>query len=111
MNPTIKDPMISISGITRSDNTLTLAPLTNIFAIDTEIENTTRPTASSPATTGKSVSTSGPSALYWWITIKVAAGAVAVAIAPKQIAIPILSPKNLHARINPISTRIQARIA
>ena len=47
---------------------------------------TTRPTASSRATTGNKTSVTGPFALYCFITIRVAAGAVAVAIEPKTIA-------------------------
>ena len=46
----------------------------------------TRPTASSRATTGSKMSVSFPFALYCFTTIRVAAGAVAVAIAPRVIA-------------------------
>ena len=46
----------------------------------------TRPTASSRATTGSSTSVTGPLALYWRTTIRVAAGAVAAAIAPRVTA-------------------------
>ena len=39
--------------------------------------------ASSSATTGSRISVTGPLALYWLTTISVAAGAVAVAMAPR----------------------------
>ena len=48
--------------------------------------NSTRPTASSMATTSISSFVRGPSALYCRITIRVAAGAVAEAMAPSVMA-------------------------
>ena len=46
----------------------------------------TSPTASSNATMGRSRLVTGPLALNWRTTIRVAAGAVAEAIAPRTIA-------------------------
>ena len=56
------------------------------MATPNETENNTRPTASSMATTINSNFVIGPSALYCFTTISVAAGAVAAAIAPRVIA-------------------------
>ena len=61
-------------------------PPTIACAMPKETENTTRPTASSSATIGRSSSVTGPFALYCLTTISVAAGAVADAIAPSVIA-------------------------
>ncbi len=57
----------------------------------TATANSTRPTASSSATTGSSISVTGPLALYWRTTISVAAGAVALATAPSVMAAGRLS--------------------
>ena len=51
------------------------------LAIPKEIAKMTNPTASSRATTGSNMSVTAPFALYCFTTIKVAAGAVAVAAA------------------------------
>ena len=51
-----------------------------------EIAKTTKPTASSSATTGSKMSVTGPFALYCLTTIRVAAGAVAVATDARTIA-------------------------
>ena len=61
-------------------------PCSSAFAMPKEVENSTRPTASSIATTISSRWVSGPSALYCLTTIRVAAGSVAAAIAPSVIA-------------------------
>ena len=61
-------------------------PVLSAFAMPNDTANTTRPTASSSATIGSSRSTSGPLALYCRTTISVAAGAVAVAMAPRVMA-------------------------
>ena len=81
--PKPKEMRISNSGTTMiptNDKSL-------LEASDLEIENKTekaiKATASSKATTGIRVSTTGPLALYCLITISVAAGAVAHAIAPR----------------------------
>ena len=81
--PKTSEAIISISG-----TTITLINEIDVaLASDLEIENKTekaiKATASSKATTGIRVSTSGPLALYCLITISVAAGAVAQATAPK----------------------------
>ena len=68
--------------------------------------NSTSPTASSMATTSISSFVKGPSALYWRTTIKVAAGAVAEAIAPNVMAqeIEIISGKHRCRIIRTTST-------
>ena len=80
--PKTSEAIISIIGTTKT-------PTIDRFvasAIDLEIEKRTekaiKAIASSNATTGIKVSTTGPWARYCLITIKVAAGAVAQAIAP-----------------------------
>jgi hypothetical protein len=83
-NPRINEPNISIEGNAIKEKASGVTPVAITFEIDTERENKIKPKASSKATTGKSKSTNGPLALYWWITINVAAGAVAVAIAPRH---------------------------
>ena len=84
-NPNPKERTTSNNGSSITDNTFT-APEPSDFAIPNEIANTTKPTASSSATTGNKISVTGPFALYCLTTIKVAAGAVAVATAPSTIA-------------------------
>ena len=83
--PSASDITISTTGSTRMD-TRSNAPLFMALATPNDTANTTRPTASSSATTGSRMSVSLPLALYWRTTIRVAAGAVAVAIAPSVIA-------------------------
>ena len=83
--PSASDSTISSSGLTRIAIRST-DPKQMALAIPNETANTTRPTASSSATIGSRRSTTGPFALYWRTTISVAAGAVAVAIAPSVIA-------------------------
>ena len=58
-------------------------PPLNAWAIPKLIANMMSPTASSRATIGNNRSVTGPLALYCFTTIKVAAGAVAEAMAPK----------------------------
>ena len=79
--PRAREQIISTIGFTRIE-IISTVPLTNVFAIPKQTANTTRPTASSNATIGRSRLVRGPFALYWRTTISVAAGAVAVAIAP-----------------------------
>ena len=59
------------------------SPVAMVLAIWNKTAKSTKAEASSKATVGRSVSTTGPWALYCFTTIKVAAGAVAAAIAPK----------------------------
>ena len=63
-----------------------MRPCSSAFATPKEAEKRTRPTASSMATTISSRWVSGPLALYCLTTIRVAAGAVAAAIAPSVMA-------------------------
>ena len=63
-----------------------MAPVSMAVAIPKERENSTRPTASSMATTINKSLVIGPCALYCFTTISVAAGAVAAAIAPRVMA-------------------------
>ena len=63
-----------------------MCPFSSALATPNEMANTISPTTSSRATTGSRIFVSGPSALYCFTTISVAAGAVAVATAPSVIA-------------------------
>ena len=83
--PNTRDSTISTRG---SSSTVTrlMVPLSRAEATPKEAENSTRPTASSMATTSSSSLVRGPSALYWRTTIRVAAGAVAAAMAPRVMA-------------------------
>ncbi len=83
--PRPQEAIISKSGST-STVTILNEPVSNADAIPNETLNRTRPTASSIATTINKSLVRGPSALYCLTTIKVAAGAVAAAIAPRVIA-------------------------
>ena len=83
--PRPSESTISSSGLTRIE-IISTAPECMASAIPKEMENTTRPTASSSATIGSRRSTSSPFALYCRTTISVAAGAVAAAMAPRTMA-------------------------
>ena len=63
-------------------DTISTEPLTNVFAIPKDTANTIKPTASSNATIGSNSLVKGPFALNCLTTMRVAAGAVAVAMAP-----------------------------
>ena len=82
--PSKSEHTISINGFTRME-IKSIVPLTSVFAIPKDTANTINPTASSNATIGKRSWVNGPFALYCLTTISVAAGAVAVAIAPRVI--------------------------
>jgi hypothetical protein len=82
--PSRREAAISARGVARMEMR-SAEPLISARAIPKETAKTTRPTASSSATTGSSSRVRGPFALYWRTTISVAAGAVAVAMAPKVI--------------------------
>ena len=84
-NPRAKESTTSRRGSRITDEAL-IEPAPSDLAIPKEIAKTTSPTASSNATTGSKISVKGPFALYCFTTIKVAAGAVAVATAPRTIA-------------------------
>ena len=83
--PRAIDNTTSIRG-SQMMETIFALPAEIAFAMPNETEKSTRPTASSRATTGKSVDVTGPFALYCLTTISVAAGAVADATAPRTIA-------------------------
>ena len=83
--PRPRDKTISIKGSKTIAKGFTPEELRE-RATPKDTAKTTRPTASSRATTGNKTSVTGPFALYCFTTIRVAAGAVAVAIAPKTIA-------------------------
>ena len=92
MKPTSNEPTISSSGTKTKLIKLIVSTQDSLyikinFEIAIDIEKIINPIASSKATTGSNISTKGPLALYWWITIRVAAGAVAVATAPRHNAI------------------------
>ena len=78
-------PIISTIGEKIILTTDTFAVELSIPATATAIPKSISAAASSRATTDKSVSVTGPFALYWRITIMVAAGAVAAAIELKTI--------------------------
>ena len=63
-----------------------MRPCSSAFAMPKEAEKSTKPTASSMATTISSRRVKGPLALYCLTTIRVAAGAVAEAMAPSVMA-------------------------
>ena len=83
--PSTSEQTISTSGSTMIE-IMSNELVFSAFATPNDTAKTTRPTASSSATIGSSRSTSGPFALYCRTTISVAAGAVAVAIAPRVMA-------------------------
>ena len=78
--PTTKEMVISSNGLTIMAYT-EIEPPAKAVAIWNKIAKRIKAAASSNATTGNKVSTNGPCARYCLITIKVAAGAVALAIA------------------------------
>ena len=82
--PSAREATISMRGSTTMPST-SVCPVTRESAMPKEMANTARPTASSKATTGSRISVSLPLALYWRTTINVAAGAVAVAMAPNTM--------------------------
>ena len=82
--PRISENTISSSGLMITE-TISSVPPCIACAIPKDTEKMTRPTASSSATIGSSRSVTGPFALYCLTTIRVAAGAVADAIAPSVI--------------------------
>ena len=89
------------------DNT----PPLKAWATPKEMAKIISPTASSKATIGKSKSVTGPCALYCLTTIKVAAGAVAEAMAPKTRQADkdkTSSPKTKCKTSNEVSTKIVA---
>ena len=82
--PSPKEITISSNGTTKISMTeIPISGLANDLEIENKTEKAIKATASSNATTGIRVSTTGPLALYCLITRRVAAGAVAHAIAPK----------------------------
>ena len=81
--PQASERKISHKGLSATFIIVMASPEVRDCATDSETEKTISPMASSIATTGKRVEVIGPCALYWRTTISVAAGAVAVAIAPK----------------------------
>ena len=82
-----REPSPSERTISRSGSTIMATTFRELdskaSATPNETAKATRPTASSNATTGSSKSVTFPWALYCFTTINVAAGAVAVAIAPR----------------------------
>ena len=78
--PSESDNTISMTGFSTIASTLTSPPAI-VFEMPNNTAKTTRPTASSSATIGRRRLVSSPFALYCRTTMRVAAGAVAVAIA------------------------------
>ena len=85
INPRRSERTTSIIG-SRITERIFIGPLAIDLATPNDIAKITSPTASSSATTGRRISVTGPFALYCLTTIRVAAGAVADAIAPSVIA-------------------------
>ncbi len=83
-----------------------MPPCSRAWATPKEAEKSTSPTASSMATTISSSRVRGPSARYWRTTIRVAAGAVAAAMAPRVMAegIEIAAGKRKWSAIRAAST-------
>ncbi len=81
------------------------------MAIPKETEKMIRPTASSRATMGSSSRVRGPSALYWRTTIRVAAGAVAEAMAPRVMAASRGSTSSPRTKCSPIRAASTSREA
>ena len=109
--PRVREPIISRMGFRMTDRRLKV-PEIMVLATPKETAKTTRPTASSRATTGRSMLVRGPFALYWFTTIMVAAGAVAVATAPRtmQVDTGSFSPSTRCIRSRATSTnRVAAR--
>ena len=105
--PTTKLANIDKTGQTTSDIKSGVVPLAIAFDIENNISKAIKATASSKATTGRSVLTTGPFALYCFTTSNVAAGAVAQAIAPKVNMISSgISLINILAINNPAITKI-----
>ena len=80
--PNRQERIISNKG-SRTTPIKLMAPVSKAVATPKDMENNTSPTASSMATTINNSFVIGPSALYCFTTIKVAAGAVAAAMEPK----------------------------
>ena len=110
--PTTRDATISIIGSSTIESTLG-SPANTAFAAPKHTANITRPIASSSATTGRSIVETGPFALYCLITISVAAGAVAAAIAPIISATGRFTTSGITKlkATSPPPTRIVARTA
>ena len=83
--PRPRERRISQTGSTRTP-IMSTWPFSRALAMPKETEKSTRPTASSMATTIRSRWVRGPSALYCLTTIRVAAGAVAAAMEPRVMA-------------------------
>ena len=83
INPSTIEANIESKGQTARDKKLGVVPLAIALAMENNTSKTINATASSNATTGRRVLTTGPLALYCLMTIRVAAGAVAQLIAPK----------------------------
>ena len=91
--------------------TMLICPLDRAFAMPLDTANTTRPTASSSATMGSRMSVRGPRALYWLMTMTVAAGAVAVAMAPSTMQVDTGSFSGPRMKWRPMSTRSTMTVA
>ena len=111
--PTTRDKAISRRGVTTVLIKVNCSPTAKTFANATHIENTISPIASSNATTGRSVSVTMPRALYCFTTMSVAAGAVAVAIAPSRriMGVSIWSGKANFSANSPSMTNATANNA
>ena len=107
--PSPREATISMSGSTMMP-TKSVLPVTRELAMPKEMANTARPTASSKATTGSRMSVSLPFALYWRTTMSVAAGAVAVAMAPRTIVASRDSLSGIR-KCKPISARSTKSVA
>ena len=109
INPSTIEANIESKGQTARDKKLGVVPLAIALAMENNTSKTINATASSNATTGKRVLTTGPLALYCLMTIRVAAGAVAQLIAPKVNMISTgISEINIFVKNSPNITKIDA---
>ena len=109
INPSTIEANIERSGQTARDKKLGVVPLAIALAMENNTSKTINATASSNATTGRRVLTTGPLALYCLMTIRVAAGAVAQLIAPKVNMISTgISEINIFVKNSPNITKIDA---
>ena len=107
--PSSREATISMAGFNSTDTRFT-EPEIRALAMPVDTAKTIRPTASSRATMGSRMLVRGPLALYWLMTITVAAGAVAVAMAPRTMQVDTgrVSPRNRCSTSNPTSTKTVA---
>ena len=108
--PRIREQMISRMGLTMMAYMFNSPPF-KACAIPKDTAKIISPTASSSATIGSRRSVTSPFALYCRTTIKVAAGAVAAAIAPSVMAAERGSVSSPKQKCSPTSARSTSAVA